>query len=163
MPFSCVCPVSFQLHGLKLLSSLVKLRQPIFGWAESKFCCSTTTSGRSLLFFFLTNSVKLKKYIYMALVKPSSSWWTFFPVSSSIPYNCFLCWKYGRPLDFCLKIFWQSVNSFLFRRKAHKTVSFVVVAVVVLVWFLLKPVARPISRLLYEISPKVGEPSPALS
>ena len=55
------------------------------------------------------------------------------------------------------------MNSFLFRRKAHKTVSFVVVAVVVLVWFLLKPVARPISRLLYEISPKVGEASPALS
>ena len=54
------------------------------------------------------------------------------------------------------------MNSFLFRRKAHKTVSFVVVAVVVLVWFLLKPVARPISRLLHESSPKVGEPSPAL-
>ena len=53
-----------------------------------------------------------------------------------------------------------TVNSFLFRRKAHKTVSFVVF---VLVWFLLKPVARPISRLLYEISPKVGEPSPASS
>ena len=74
----------------------------------------------------------------MALVKPSSSWWTFFPVSSSIPYNCFLCWKYGRPLDFCLKIFWQSVNSFLFRRKVHKTVSLLLLSF----WFLLKPVAR---------------------
>ena len=42
----------------------------------------------------------------------------FFPVSVG---QCFLSWKYGRPLDFCLNYLLKLVKLFLSHPKVHKT------------------------------------------
>ena len=60
----------------------------------------------------------------------------------------------------------------MFRRKVHKTVVclcwfgfliFVFFIFYLVIYLILKPEARSISRLLFEISPNAGEPSPASS
>ena len=45
----------------------------------------------------------------------------FFPVSVG---QCFLSWKYGRPLDFCLNSLLKLVNLFLLHPKVDTTVFF---------------------------------------
>ena len=45
----------------------------------------------------------------------------FFPVSVG---QCFLSWKCGRPLDFCLNYLLKLVNLFLSHPKVHTTAFF---------------------------------------
>ena len=120
MPLSCVWPVSSRWFEIALKYGQVETAYFSLGRVQIKVDhCYLFI----YLFIFLTKSItfgKKKRGFHKALFKLMN----FFHVSSSIPQNCFLCWNYGRPLDFCLKILWKLVNFFLFRRKVHKTVFF---------------------------------------
>ena len=69
----------------------------------------------------------------------------------------FLGWKYGRPLDFCLKSLLKLVSLFLFHPKVHTTVSFF------FCFFFVNPEAWSMSQHLLEVSLKFGEHFPVSS
>ena len=72
----------------------------------------------------------------------------FFPVSAG---QCFLSWKYGRPLDFCLNSLLKLVNLFLLHPNVDTTVFFFFCA-----FFLSQKHGRR-SRHLLEVSLEFGE------